>query len=164
MRLPAFYPGAPRSAVAFRRGPLYDGRVAQAEGAVRMDDRERALGLLGPLEARIMRLLWSGAVASPFVVRDVAEQLADLAYTTVMTTVRRLAEKGPLTARAVLGRKAIEYELVLSPAEFLAAASRQEAAEVVARYGDAALAAFAARLDALTPDQRARLEQLRGQP
>lgn len=127
-----------------------------------MDDLERALGLLGPLEARIMQLLWSGEVGSPFVVRDVAERLTDLAYTTVMTTVRRLAEKGPLRARAVRG-KAYEYELVLGPSEFLAAASRQEAAEVVARYGDAALAAFAARLDELSPDQRARLERLREQ-
>jgi predicted transcriptional regulator len=128
-----------------------------------MDDLERALGLLGPLEARIMRLLWSGRVGSPFVVRDVAQELEDLAYTTVMTTVRRLAEKGPLAARAVLGKKAYEYELVFTPAEFLAAASRQEAADVVARYGDAALAAFAASLDELTPDQRARLGRLRGQ-
>ncbi|HEX4790929.1 MAG TPA: BlaI/MecI/CopY family transcriptional regulator [Actinospica sp.] len=128
-----------------------------------MDDLDRALGLLGPLEARIMRLLWSGLVGSPFVVRDVAARLEDLAYTTVMTTVRRLAEKGPLTARAVPGKKAYEYELVLTPAQFLDVASRQEAAEVVARYGDAALAAFAARLDELSPDQRTRLEQLRGQ-
>jgi hypothetical protein len=30
------------------------------------------------------------------------------------------------------------------------------------RYGDAALAAFAARLDALTPEQRRRLEELEG--
>jgi hypothetical protein len=33
---------------------------------------------------------------------------------------------------------------------------------VLDRYGDAALAAFAARLDALSPEQRRRLEELEG--
>ena len=47
-----------------------------------------------------------------------------------------------------------------SPAAYLADASDREAAGVVARYGDAALAAFAARLAGLPPEQRRRLEEL----
>jgi len=61
-----------------------------------------------------------------------------------------------------VGRKAHVYRAVDGPAEFLAVASRREAADVVERYGDAALAAFAASLKALTPEQRRRLEELRG--
>jgi predicted transcriptional regulator len=123
---------------------------------------ERALNLLGPLEARIMRAVWAGQVAEPFAVRDVRVHMPELAYTTVMTTLRRLADKGLLVADATLGKRAYDYRSTGNPAAFLAAASHREAQQVLDRYGDAALAAFAARLDALTPEQRKRLEELEG--
>jgi len=121
---------------------------------------DRALGLLGRLEARIMRAVWTGLVPEPFAVRDVRAHMPELAYTTVMTTLRRLADKGLLVADATLGKRAYDYRSAGSPEAFLAAASHREAQQVVDRYGDAALAAFAARLDALTPEQRTRLEEL----
>jgi len=123
---------------------------------------DRALGLLGPLEARIMRAVWTGQVPEPFAVRDVHALLPELAYTTVMTTLRRLADKGLLVADATLGKRAYDYRSAGPPQAFLAAASQREAQDVIDRYGDAALAAFAARLDALTPEQRQRLEELGG--
>jgi predicted transcriptional regulator len=50
--------------------------------------------LLGPLEIRVMEVLWRGGECS---VRDVVEQLErKLAYTTVMTTLDRLFKKGLL--------------------------------------------------------------------
>lgn len=123
-------------------------------------DLDRAAGLLGPLEGRIMRLVWAGQAGEKFVVREVQALMPELAYTTVMTTLHRLAEKGLLAARAERGRRAHEYRVAQSPAAFLAAASEREAAGVVARYGEAALAAFAARLADLPPEQRSRLEEL----
>ncbi len=126
-----------------------------------MTDLDRAIGLLGPLEARIMRVVWDGRVGDAFVVRDVHALMPELAYTTVMTTVRRLAEKSLLESRAEPGRRAHEYRAAESPEGFLARSSRAEAADVVARYGDAALAAFAASLADLNPEQRRRLEELR---
>lgn len=126
------------------------------------DDLGRALEVLGPLEARIMRAVWTGQVREPFTVREVLVLLPELAYTTVLTTMRRLADKGVLVADAAVGRKAYEYRAAGGPADFLAAESNREAAAAVQRYGDAALAAFAARLDDLDPEQRARLERLRG--
>jgi predicted transcriptional regulator len=128
-----------------------------AEGSL-----ERALGLLGRLEARIMRAVWTGQVQEPFAVRDVRAHMPELAYTTVMTTLRRLADKGLLMADAAVGKRAYDYRSAGPPEAFLAAASRREAQDVIDRYGDAALAAFAARLDALTPKQRQRLEELEG--
>jgi predicted transcriptional regulator len=128
-----------------------------AEGSL-----ERALGLLGRLEARIMRAVWTGQVPEPFTVHDVRAHMPELAYTTVMTTLRRLADKGLLVADATLGKRAYDYQPVGTPEAFLAAASQREAQQVLDRYGDAALAAFAARLDALTPEQRKRLEELEG--
>ena len=129
---------------------------------------ERAVAALGPLEGRIMRLLWTGTVTSTtagsaegeFVVRDVHQHTPELAYTTVMTTLRRLADKHLLTAEARVGSRAYTYRVATTPTDFLAAASRREADDVVARYGDAALAAFAATLGDLTPEQRRRLEEL----
>ncbi len=65
-------------------------------------DLDRALGLLGRLEARIMRAVWTGQVPEPFAVRDVHAHMPELAYTTVMTTLRRLADKGLLVADATV--------------------------------------------------------------
>ncbi len=124
-------------------------------------DLDRAVANLGPLEGRIMRAVWTGEVGARFVVHDVQALLPELAYTTVMTTLRRLARKGLLIAHAEPGRRAHEYRAAGTPSEFLARASQQEAAEFVARYGDAGLAAFAARLADLTPEQRRRLQELR---
>jgi predicted transcriptional regulator len=121
-------------------------------------DIERAVALLGPLEGRVMRAVWTGEVGETFVVRDVQMLMPQLAYTTVMTTVRRLADKGLLTAKAERGRRAHEYRAASAAAEYLVRASHDEAAQFVARYGDAALSAFAARLADLTPEQRRRLE------
>ncbi|MEV4894382.1 BlaI/MecI/CopY family transcriptional regulator [Nonomuraea sp. NPDC055795] len=121
---------------------------------------ERALALLGPLEGRIMRAVWDGAVGEEFVVRQVQTLMPELAYTTVMTTLRRLADKGLLAAQAEAGRKAHTYRAALTPQGHLSRASAREAAEVVQRYGPAALAAFAAQLDQLTPEQLARLREL----
>lgn len=109
-----------------------------------------------------MRAIWSGEVAEPFVVRDVQAKTRGLAYTTVMTTLNRLAEKGLLTVRAVPRRRAHEYRSAGSPADFLAAAGRDQVRQLVDRYGEAALAAFAARLDELTPAQREKLRRLVG--
>jgi predicted transcriptional regulator len=123
-------------------------------------DIERAVALLGPLEGRVMRAVWTREVAQSFVVRDVATLMPPLAYTTVMTTLRRLADKGLLIARAEPGRRAHEYRAAGTAADYLVRASNDEAAQFVARYGDAALSAFAARLADLTPEQRRRLEDM----
>lgn len=121
---------------------------------------DRALAVLGPLEGRIMREVWSGRLPEPFLVRDVLKQMPDLAYTTVMTTVNRLADKGLLKARAGKVQRAIPYTSAGDPETFLAESSRQQANELVSRYGEAAFAAFAAQLDELTTEQRTRLKAL----
>ena len=121
---------------------------------------EIALDQLGPLEARIMRLVWEGRVAEPFVVRSVQRLLPELAYTTVMTTLNRLAEKGILRVKPVAGNRPHEYRAIMDPAAFLLWASRRDADRMVARYGDLALATFADRLDQLSPSQRERLQKL----
>jgi len=118
---------------------------------------------LGELERAVMACVW--AHDGPVTGREVVDELArtrPIAYTTVLTVMDRLADKGLLVADATLGKRAYDYRPAGTPTAFLAAASRREAQQVLDRYGDAALAAFAARLDDLTPQQRKRLEDLEG--
>lgn len=52
--------------------------------------------VLGPLETEIMRLLWDHKRSTVKKVHRTLSQQRDIAYTTVMTTMSRLAEKGVL--------------------------------------------------------------------
>ena len=106
-----------------------------------------------------MRAVWSGSVGATFVVRDIQKVTPELAYTTLMTTLSRLAEKGVLTQTRVPHQRAFEYRAAGSPKEFLAAASREYANRMLEQFGDAALAAFAAQLDELPREQRERLRK-----
>jgi len=123
---------------------------------------ERALKVLGPLEGRIMRAVWSGSVGSPFTVRDIQKVTPLLAYTTLMTTLNRLAGKGVLTQTRVPHQRAFDYRPAGSPPEFLAAASQEHVSRMLEQFGDAALAAFAAQLDDLPKEQRERLGKAAG--
>jgi predicted transcriptional regulator len=123
---------------------------------------DRAVALLGPLEGRIMRAVWEGRVPDPCVVRDVQALMPELAYTTVMTTLSRLATKGLLTSRRTAGQRAFDYAPAGTPDDYLARSSEEEVEAVVERFGDAALAAFAAHLDALPAARRERLLRLAG--
>lgn len=80
------------------------------------------MGRLGDLERAVMDALW--ARASPVSVRAIHEDLADrgLAYTTVMTVLTRLADKGFVTRErdgrawlyaAAAGREEYVAELML---------------------------------------------------
>ncbi len=110
--------------------------------------------MLGPLEAEIMELVWSAGGAVP--VRDIVDRLnkgrgENLAYTTVMTVMSRLAEKGMLT-RVREGR-GYRYEAAAPDVAGLAVRG------VMREFGDAALAHFVeeARAD---PKALRRLQKL----
>ena len=45
--------------------------MAEPVADERDQDVERAVALLGPLEGRVMRAVWTGEVSEAFVVRDV---------------------------------------------------------------------------------------------
>ena len=57
---------------------------------------------LGDLERKVMDVLWDTAEA-PLTGREVADQLPDRAYTTVLTILDRLRRKG-LVTRTTVGR------------------------------------------------------------
>jgi predicted transcriptional regulator len=107
-----------------------------------------------------MRAIWTGAVDQPFVVRDVHQFMPELAYTTVMTTLNRLVDKGLLSVTAVRRQRAHPYRCLASPEEFLITASRDQVAQIVEQFGDAAIAAFAEHVGTLNPEHRRRLLEL----
>ncbi|MFI1338175.1 BlaI/MecI/CopY family transcriptional regulator [Streptomyces sp. NPDC020845] len=109
---------------------------------------------LGALESAVMRVCWEAR--APMTVREVLGRLnADrdqpLAYTTVMTVMSRLAEKGMLN-RAPQGRG---YAYTAAVADEAAVAVR----EVLRTHGDAAVTHFAAEAS-LDPQLRDRLRRL----
>jgi len=57
---------------------------------------------LGELERKVMDVLWD-SVKTPLTGREVADQLPDRAYTTVLTILDRLRRKG-LVTRTTVGR------------------------------------------------------------
>lgn len=95
-------------------------------------------------------------------VRDVLEALnkghKKRAYTTIMTIMGRLEEKG-LLRRRKRGR-AHFYRPAMSRAEYLEARAQSEVDELVAGYGDLALAHFARQLGTLDPKRRRQLRKL----
>lgn len=102
--------------------------------------------VLGPLEQRVMTRLWA---AGPQTVGDVLEALngsaeRQLAYTTVMTVLVRLHEKGFVT-RQKDGRHYC-YSAAVDESSLEAQVGRRELSRLIDRYGAASLAGFASEL------------------
>lgn len=119
---------------------------------MRMEDvvgEARAAGLLGSLEYAVMQALWDASPAAvPAVLEVVNGQRPDdeeLAYTTVMTVLSRLYDKG-LLVRERRGR-GYEYAPRFSEAGLVAHLSEREVQGLLDRYGEVALAQFAAAVD-----------------
>ena len=116
--------------------------------------------VLGPLAAAIVREVSARGEAS---VGDVVDglrrtQRREHAYTTIMTVMSRLHEKGVLL-RDRRGRQYI-YRPAAREAELIDRLSGIAVDRVVERYGSAALRHFAVRIADLDPETRRRLAAL----
>src|SRR5579871_5539852 len=110
---------------------------------------------LGELQLQIMEVVWARGCVT---VRDVLEDLAahrDLAYTTVMTVMTRLADQG--TLRREREGKTYLYRPVHSREQFRAAISSTIVNDLIADFGDVALVQFAEALQRVDPARLARL-------
>ncbi len=58
------------------------------------------LKVLGPLETEIMQIVWREKFTTVKKVHQALQNQREIAYTTVMTTMTRLAEKGVLNREA----------------------------------------------------------------
>jgi predicted transcriptional regulator len=115
---------------------------------------------LGPLERRVMEQLWRSGPSTVGEVLDALNAASPdaLAYTTVMTTLTRLHEKGYLT-RAKEGR-GFRYAAAVDEASLAGMAGRRELQRLIERHGASAVAAFAADLSEANGDLVARLRDL----
>ena len=116
--------------------------------------------ILGPLERRVMEHLWR---MGPSTVGETREALnagaaSPLAYTTVMTILVRLHEKGYLT-RTREGRQ-YRYRASFDEASLPAAVGRRELCRLIERHGATSVAGFAADLTGADSDLTRRLEEL----
>ncbi|MEV8503948.1 BlaI/MecI/CopY family transcriptional regulator [Actinoplanes sp. NPDC051475] len=101
---------------------------------------------LGDLEREVMQQLWNAA--EPLTVRQVHERLSrerDLAYTTVMTVLDRLARKGVVTQHKA--DRAYRYAPAQSREEMTAALMLDALSTAPDGVRDAALAHFVGRID-----------------
>lgn len=115
---------------------------------------KHALPGFGALETAIMEVVWA---SGPITVRDVLLVLKrDCAYTTVMTVMQRLFDKGVLHRRLV--DNAYQYTPAVPKATFVQQTVRTTVNQLVHGYGDVALAHFVDALDEVDPK---RLEKLR---
>lgn len=114
---------------------------------------------LGSLEAEIMELIW--AERKPITVAEVHERLTrrrPVAYTTVMTVMTRLADKGLLNRM----RSGIAY--VYTPAmtkqEFISSMVKSVIDGLLEDFSEPAMAYFVARLGEADEARLAQLEEI----
>ena len=116
---------------------------------------------LHELESEVMEEVWN--CRGETTVRNILEALnhrtdKTRAYTTVMTIMRRLDEKGMLVRRRE--GKTDVYEAPMSREEYLEARADAEVQAMVEQYGETALVHFARQMDQLDPARRQRLRRL----
>lgn len=114
--------------------------------------------MLGELESQVMEIVWA---RGPATVRDVHEAInkkRQLAYTTIMTVMTRLAEKGVLRRELVDG--AYVYQAAEARADFEARAATRLLKDALDAYGEATIASFVDLLAEQDPDQIAQLDRL----
>lgn len=116
--------------------------------------------VLGPLERRVMDQLWR---SGPSTVADVLSGLngaaaTPLAYTTVMTILTRLLEKG-FVSRSKDGR-GFRYTAAVVESALEAAAAKRDIRQLIERYGSTTVVTFAADLAGADPELVRRLREL----
>jgi len=114
---------------------------------------------LGQLELEIMEIVWNRGTATVTEVQAALNQQDhELAYTTVMTVLARLAEKGWLMAEKQ-GR-AFSYRATHSRQVAEAQAVGGVLRALLQDFGEVAVAQFVKELDEIAPEQMTRLAQL----
>jgi len=96
---------------------------------------------LGELEAEIMEVVWKLKKCPVRLVLDKLRSKRKVAYTTVMTVMARLHDKG-LLKRTLDASGAYVYSSVRDKKEFLVSASKNAINNLIKEFGDVAVAQF----------------------
>jgi predicted transcriptional regulator len=114
--------------------------------------------LLGELEAAIMQIIWQHEEMTVREVWEALQTTRPVAYTTVMTVMSRLVPKGVLVARKQ--GKTYYYRAANTADQLVQQRAQQAVQEVLANYGDAAIAQFLRELEQADPQYLASLRAL----
>ena len=113
--------------------------------------------LLGELEAEVMHFMWELDTATVQRVVRLISYRRVIAYTTVMTVMGHLVDKGLLN-RSSDGKKYI-YVVAQTKEQFLRRASQERVRRIINDFGDLAIAGFMGEISKSNPEK---LEELRG--
>lgn len=125
----------------FRFSPMKDGLVK----------------VLGPLETEIMQLLWQEERSTVKKIHRRLSQQREIAYTTVMTTMSRLAEKGVLERQRE--GLAYVYTPAISEEDFVSLVVRQVLDGLLDDYSDTAIDYMVDYLARNNPSELRRLQK-----
>jgi len=112
--------------------------------------------VLGELESEIMEIIWRQKVTTS--VKDITkllEKKRKIAYTTVMTIMARLANKGVLVRR--LNGPSYLYKPKVTKEQFIAKAVHGIFSSAVATLGEEALTHFVKEIQKIDPKKRQQL-------
>lgn len=110
----------------------------------------------GPLEAKIMDILWNNDEMTIKEVQHILEKEKAMNFNTVMTVMNRLVEKGILQKRAE-GRSSM-YKPVQSRNEFLDTQSKEMTNELMDEFGNVVVSHMLDALEDVDDELVAKLE------
>jgi predicted transcriptional regulator len=116
--------------------------------------------VLGPLEGDIMEVVWAEGPATVSAVHKALRKNKDIAYTTVMTTMSRLAKKNLLHQDR--SAASYVYSAALSKAEFEKYVVAGVIRALLNDYGNAFVECFVDMVGDLSPTSRERLLKAAG--
>lgn len=114
--------------------------------------------VLGPLETDIMQVIWQDERSTVKKVHRKLSQQRDIAYTTVMTTMTRLAEKGVLNRHRE--GLAYVYTPAISEDDFVTMVVQQVLDGLMEDYSDAAVDYMIDYLSRHNPAELRRLQRV----
>ncbi|MGH2556049.1 MAG: BlaI/MecI/CopY family transcriptional regulator [Actinomycetota bacterium] len=112
--------------------------------------RQQLADILGPLETEVMEVVWQRGEATVREVHDMLRRVRPVAYTTVMTTMGRLAEKGLL--RREEEQPAYHYSPLVSRAQYERSTVKSVVDWLMSHFRDPAVAYFLDKVE--KEDQR----------
>lgn len=138
----------PAKDLAFRGRPRYYRRSstpAEGDGVLSAARRKHTLSeVLGPLENEIMDVVWDRGEVTVRDVHGALEERRPIAYTTVMTTLGRLADKGFL--KRIEKQPAHHYAAIVSREQYAKSTVKSVVDWLVDHFPDPAVAYFVDRV------------------
>jgi predicted transcriptional regulator len=114
--------------------------------------------LLGSLELQVMDVMWQTEQATVRQMTETIGRKQQVAYTTVMTVMVHLVDKGLL--QRIKEGKRYRYRVTRSRSEFLRDSAKSELQALVSDFGDIAIAQFLEEIEKIDGNRLQRLRNL----